>query len=121
MCEGVRKELSTQTNLEKSIMDKAVKEKGKCWKMRQRTSIGCDNLFLERGEGREKERKKNINMREKHQSVASCTRPKQNQTRNAGMCPDQKSNPQRFALWKTPNQVNHTGPGREIRNEKRMF
>ena len=34
-------------------------------------------LFLERGEGREKEKERNINVREKHQSVASL------------LCPDQ--------------------------------
>ena len=32
-------------------------------------------LFLERGEGREKERERNIDVREKHQSVAPCTWP----------------------------------------------
>ena len=32
-------------------------------------------VFLERGEGREKERERDIAMREKHQSVASHTRP----------------------------------------------
>ena len=32
-------------------------------------------LFLERGERREKERERNINVQEKYQSVASCTPP----------------------------------------------
>ena len=40
------------------------------------------NLFLERREGREEERERNISVREKHQSVAS------------RMCPHQRLNPQ---------------------------
>ena len=32
-------------------------------------------MFLERGEGREKGRERNINVEEKHQSVASCNTP----------------------------------------------
>ena len=43
-------------------------------------------LFLERGEGRGKEREKNINVREKHRSVVSHT------------CPDQESTWRPFAL-----------------------
>ena len=38
---------------------------------------GFINLFLERGEGREKERERNISVREKHQSVASHVSPDQ--------------------------------------------
>ena len=38
-------------------------------------------LFLERREGREKERERNIEVREKHPSVASCR------------CPDRGPNP----------------------------
>ena len=34
-------------------------------------------MILERGEGREKERERNINVREKYGSVASQTRPDQ--------------------------------------------
>ena len=34
-------------------------------------------LFLERGEGREKEKERNIDVREKHRSVASHTHPDQ--------------------------------------------
>ena len=33
------------------------------------------HLFLDRGERREKERERNISVREKHQPVASCMRP----------------------------------------------
>ena len=39
-------------------------------------------LFLERGEGRKKERERNIDVREKHRWVTSC------------MCPDWGPNPQ---------------------------
>ena len=35
------------------------------------------NLFLERGEGRGEERERNIDVRQKHQSVASPTLPDQ--------------------------------------------
>ena len=41
--------------------------------------------------GREKERERNMNVREK-QSVASCTHPDQGLNCNLGMCPDQESN-----------------------------
>ena len=33
-------------------------------------------LYFREGERREEERERNIDVREKHQSVASCTRPK---------------------------------------------
>ena len=49
-------------------------------------------FILERGEGREKERERNIEVREKHQSIASCTRPIRDGTCNLGMCPAQESN-----------------------------
>ena len=44
------------------------------------------------GEGRETERERNIDVREKHQLVASCTHPTGNLTHNPGMCPNQESN-----------------------------
>ena len=62
-------------------------------------------LFLERGEGREEERERNINVREKHWSVASHTRPvwapsrSRDRTWSSDMCPDHESNWQPFALW----------------------
>ena len=62
-------------------------------------------FFLERGEGREKERERNINVREKYRSVSSHT------------CPNQGLNPQPrhvpwpgidFLLWGSmPNQWSH--------------
>ena len=44
--------------------------------------------ILERGEGRERERERNIDMRQKHRSVAM-TRVR---THNLGMCPDWELN-----------------------------
>ena len=46
------------------------------------------NLFLESREGREKERMRNIDVRRKRWLVASRRHPDQDQTRNAGTCPD---------------------------------
>ena len=48
-------------------------------------------LFLERGQGREKEREGNINMWEKHWLVASCI-PLTRNLGNPDMCPDRGSN-----------------------------
>ena len=45
-------------------------------------------MFLEREEGTEKERKRNINMREKYRLVAFCTHPDWGPTHNPGVCPD---------------------------------
>ena len=55
-------------------------------------------LILEGEEG-EKESKRHSDVRGKHQSVASHVCPKQDQTRNLGMCPDQESNWQPFSAW----------------------
>ena len=46
------------------------------------------HLFLERGEGREGERERNINVREIHESLASHMPPTGNLAHNPGMCPD---------------------------------
>ena len=57
------------------------------------------NLKREKGKDREKER--NSNVREKHQLVASPMHPTPNWgwTYNLGMCPNQGSNPWPFSLW----------------------
>ena len=47
-------------------------------------------LFLERGEGRENERERNINVREI--SIASHMPPPGDLACNPGVCPDQESN-----------------------------
>ena len=55
-------------------------------------------FFRDRGEGKEKDMERNINVREKHRSVASCTCPTRDQTCNPGTCPDWESNLQPFTL-----------------------
>ena len=56
-------------------------------------------LFLEREEGKEEEREGNIDVREKHQLVASCMCPEWGPDRNPGMCPESGIEPltHRFA------------------------
>ena len=56
-------------------------------------------LFLERGEGREKERERSINVGEIHQLVAFHMPPTGNLAHNPGMCPDQELNQRPFILW----------------------
>ena len=46
------------------------------------------DLFLERGEGRENERERNIHVREIHRLVASHTPPTGDLAHNPGRCPD---------------------------------
>ena len=53
-------------------------------------------LFLERGEGRRKER--NIDVQQKHLLVTSLTLPKGGPSHNPGMCPEQELNQQPFHL-----------------------
>ena len=55
-------------------------------------------LFLERREGREKERERNIDVREKHQSVYSHTCPNLGPGLHPRYVPDQELNRQPFAL-----------------------
>lgn len=50
--------------------------------------------FREKGRKREREKHRNIDVRDKHGSAASCT----HQTRNIGMCLDQESNQQIFGM-----------------------
>ena len=45
-------------------------------------------IFSEGGEGREKERERNVNVPEKHQSVASSIPPTGVLAHNRGVCPD---------------------------------
>ena len=53
-------------------------------------------LFLERGEGREKEKQGNIDVLEIHQLVASHVPPTGDLACNPGMCPSWESNQQPF-------------------------
>ena len=52
---------------------------------------------LERGEGREKERGRNIDVREIHWLVVSLMPLAGDLVNNPGMCPDQESNQQPFS------------------------
>ena len=52
--------------------------------------------FRERGRKREGEKKRNIHVREKHPPVVRAAIS--DQTHNAGMSPDQESNPQPFGV-----------------------
>ena len=47
-------------------------------------------LFLERGERKEKERDRNMDVQEKHRLVVSHTPPTRHLERNPGKCPDQE-------------------------------
>ena len=58
----------------------------------------CFYFFLESGEGREKERKRNINVKEKH-LWPLIHAPTRDWTYNPGMCPDWESDCWLFALW----------------------
>ena len=53
-------------------------------------------LLLKRGEVREKERERNIDVQETHQSAASCTHPTGDLARIPHMCPDRESYQQPF-------------------------
>ena len=52
--------------------------------------------FRERGKGGERKREREIDVTEKHRSVASCLHPNLGSNCNPGMCPDQELNPQCF-------------------------
>ena len=55
-------------------------------------------LFLERGEGREKETKENFNVRGKHQLLTFARSPTGGQAPNPDVCPDRESNWQHLTL-----------------------
>ena len=67
-------------------------------------------LFLDRREGGQKQRERNMDVREKHQSVASCTCP------DLGLGWQPWQEPCLGATWVTlcgmmPNLLSHTGQG----------
>ena len=50
------------------------------------------DTWSDKWEAREKERERNIDVQEKHQSIASCTPPTGDLAHNPGMCSDWDSN-----------------------------
>ena len=64
-------------------------------------------LFLERGEGREKERDRNINVPEKHQSIVSHMLPTADLARNPA-CADRESNLRPLVRRLALNPLSHT-------------
>ena len=69
------------------------------------------SLFLERGEGREKEMEKNIDVQELHQLVTSCTPLVGDLACNAVMCPGWESNQQPLGLWAGTQSTEPHQPG----------
>ena len=68
-------------------------------------------LFLERGEGRKKEKERNIPMQEKQWSVASHMLSTGDLAHNPGMCPDQELNQWPFTLQDDAQPLSHTCQG----------
>ena len=66
-------------------------------------------LFLERGEGRQKERERDIDVRERHPSVASGRCPSWGPNPQPGVCPDKELNRQPVALRDDIQLTEHTG------------
>ena len=68
-------------------------------------------LFLERGDGRENEGERNINVKEKHHSVAFCKHLDQGPHLQPRHVPDWEPNQGPFPFRTTPNQLHHTSQG----------
>ena len=68
-------------------------------------------LFLDRGEGREKETKRNIDAGKKHQLVASHAPPTGDLAHNPGMCPDWESNSRPFGSQASSQTTEPHQPG----------
>ena len=68
-------------------------------------------FILERWEGKEKEKERNIDVQEIHQLVDSCTPSTGDLALNPGMCPDQESNLQPFVCGTVPNPLSYTSQG----------
>ena len=68
--------------------------------------------FLERGEGREKEKERNINVREIHQLVAAYMARTGHLARKPGMCPDWESNLRPFGSQANTQSTELHQPGR---------
>ena len=65
-------------------------------------------LFLKRGERREKEKERKINVREKHQSVVSLDSLSREQTHNLGMCLTGNRTGDHLLCGMMPNQLSLT-------------
>ena len=70
-------------------------------------------FILERGEGREKKRERNIDVRNIHQ-LNLVHAPTGEQTCNLGMCPDWESNQRPFTFWDDPKLTEPHGSGLEL-------
>ena len=68
-------------------------------------------LFLERGEGREKDRESNIDVWGKHWSVASHTPPARDLALNPGMCLNRESNQPPFSWQDDAQSTEHRSKG----------
>ena len=68
-------------------------------------------IFRERGEGREKEWKKNMDVREKHQLVASPEPPTGDLASNPGLCPEGELNRQHFSSQASAQPTGPHQPG----------
>ena len=68
-------------------------------------------LFLERGEGKEKDRERNISVGETHGSVASHTLPTGELAHNPGMCPNWESNWRPFISQASTHSTESPQPG----------
>ena len=70
--------------------------------------------FLEMGEGREKERERNMDVWEKHWSVASHMPPTGDLSQNPGMCPDWELNQWPFGLQVSAQSTEPHQPGLSV-------
>ena len=68
-------------------------------------------LLLERGEGKEKERERNIDVQEIHQLVASSTPPTGDLAQNPGMCLDWELNQLSFGSQVGAQSIEPHQPG----------
>ena len=71
-------------------------------------------LFLERDEGKEKEKETNIDVKEKHWMVVSHMSPTRDLAHNPGMCPDRESNQQPFGSQASTQSIETHQPGLNI-------
>ena len=78
-------------------------------------------LLLERGEEKEKEGERNINVQEIHHLVSSCMPPTGDLAHSPGMCPDWKSNRQPFGLQTGTQSTEPHQPGQDLNFILKIF